>query len=198
MSIVVGSRLKPRIGVDLNVAGTRDDDHDEWFNSTKALAGAAWEPDIWGKLRSQRDASEAGYQATALDFAYGRQSLAATVAKSWYLTVETKQLLDIARQTVDIYSNLLGLVKIRRDAGKVADLDVSEASANFNAALSGLNSAEGIYGETRRNLEVLLGRYPAAELAVANDFAIVPPPIRAGLPSLLLERRPDLVAAGDR
>ncbi len=196
--VVVGSRLKPRVGIDLGVGSTRDDGHDDWFNSSQALAGAAWEPDIWGKLRARRDASMAGYEATALDYAYGRQSLAATAAKSWYLAIETTQLLGIANQTVGIYSNLLSLVTVQRNAGKVADLDVAEASANFNAAQSGLREAEGICTEARRNLEVLLGRYPAAEIRVAEAFAVVPPAVQAGLPSTLLERRPDLVAAEKR
>ena len=94
--IIVGSRLKPQVGVDLGIASTRDDDHDDWFTSKKGLAGAAWELDIWGKLRAQRGAAEAGYQATDLDYAYGLQSLAATAAKSWYLNVETIELLGIA------------------------------------------------------------------------------------------------------
>jgi len=196
--VVVGSRLKPRIGVDLGVSTLRDEDHDEWYDSQKVMAGAAWEPDVWGKLRARRGAAQADYEAAALDFAYGRQSLAATVAKSWYLAIETKQLLGVAEQSVVIYSNLLELVKVRRDAGKVADLDVAEASASYNAARSGLRSAQGMAGRTRRNLEVLLGRYPAAQLDVAEQFAVVPPPIQAGLPSSLLERRPDMAAAEQR
>jgi len=196
--IIVGSQLKPQVGIDLGIASTRDDDHDNWFISKKGIAGAAWELDIWGKLRAQRGAAEAGYQATDLDYAYGLQSLAATAAKSWYLNIETVELLGIAEQTVKIYSDLLDLVKVRRDAGKVSDLDVAEASANFNEAQSNLRAAQGMCGETRRSLEVLLGRYPAAQLKVAENLSVVPPPIQAGLPSSLLERRPDMVAAERR
>jgi len=94
--------------------------------------------------------------------------------------------------------NLLGLVNVRRDAGKVADLDVAEASASLNAAQSGLRQVQGFYSEARRSLELLLGRYPAAEIQVAENFAVLPPPVQAGLPSLLLERRPDLVVAEAR
>ena len=196
--IIVGSQLKPQVGVDLGIASTRDEDHDEWFTSKKGLAGAAWELDIWGKLRAQRGAAEAGYQATELDYAYGLQSLAATAAKSWYLNIETIELLGIAEETVKVYSDLLDLVKVRRAAGKVSDLDVAEASANFNEAQSNLRAAQGMCGETRRSLEVLLGRYPAAQLKVAENLPVVPPPVQTGLPSSLLERRPDMVAAERR
>ena len=196
--IIVGSQLKPQVGLDLGGSSTRDGDHDDWFTSRKGVAGVAWELDVWGKLRAQRGAAEAAYQATDLDYAYGIQSLAATAAKSWYLNIETSELLEIAEQTVKVYSELLDLVKVRRDAGKVSDLDVAEASANFNQAQSDLRTAQGMSSETRRSLEVLLGRYPAAQLKVAEDLPVVPPPIQAGLPSSLLVRRPDMVAAERR
>jgi outer membrane protein, multidrug efflux system len=89
----------------------------------------------------------------------------------------------------------LELVKVRRAAGKVADLDVAEASFELNEAQSQLTVAQGLYSETRRTLEVLIGRYPAAELDVAEAFAPLPPPVPPGVPSSLLERRPDIVAA---
>jgi len=193
--VVVASQMKPKIGVNFRLATARDDGHDQWYNSQHALAGVAWEPDVWGRLRAQRAAAQAGYQATALDYAYARQSLAATAARSWYLTIETSQLVALTEQSVAIYSNLLDLVKIRRAAGKVSDLDVSEAGANLNAAENDLRSAQGLASQVRRDLEVILGRYPGAELKVAEDFAPLPPPVQPGLPSSLLDRRPDIVAA---
>ena len=60
---------------------------------------------------------------------------------------------------------------------------------------SQLNIAQGLNSESRRTLEVLVGRYPAAELEVAEGFAPLPPTVAPGLPSSLLERRPDIVAA---
>jgi outer membrane protein TolC len=79
--------------------------------------------------------------------------------------------------------------------GKVGDLDVSQASGSLNVAQAELRLMQGLYSEARRGLEVLVGRYPAAELEVAAAFVPVPPPVGAGLPSSLLARRPDLVAA---
>jgi len=87
------------------------------------------------------------------------------------------------------------LVKVRRAAGKVADLDVAEASFQLSEAQNTLAIAQGLYSEARRTLEVLVGRYPGAELEVAEAFAALPPQIGPGLPSSLLERRPDIVSA---
>ena len=195
--IVVGSKLKPQVGATFAGSTTRSKDMNT-VNQTQAnseLATVSWEVDVWGKLRAQHAAAQEGYEAIAVDYAFARQSLAATTAKSWYLAIETRQLLALAEQSVDIYTKLLELVKVRRDAGKVADLDVAEASYELDEAQNQLTIAQGLYSEARRTLEVLVGRYPAAELEVAETFAPLPPPVAPGLPSSLLERRPDILAA---
>src|SRR5690349_20488584 len=112
--------------------------------------------------------------------------MAATTAKSWYLAIETRQLLALAQQSVDIYGHLLELVKVRRAAGKVADLDVEEATYQLDQAESQLAIAQGRYSEARRTLDVLIGRYPSAELSVAETFAPLPPSIVPEIPSSLL------------
>ena len=193
--IVVGSQLLPHVGGKLGAGATRDDGHDDWGSGTTAVLGAAWEPDLWGRLRAERAASQASYQATALDFAWARQSLAATTAKAWYLAVETRQLVNLAEQVVGVYSQLLELVNVRRAAGKVTDLDVAEASASLNTAQGQLRAAQAADSEVKRGLELLLGRYPAAEIEAATEFAPAPSLLRAGVPLSLLERRPDLLAA---
>lgn len=197
--VVVGAALKPQInavlGASSTVATTSGTDQGKRYDSSLGYGIISWEADIWGRLRAQQAASEAGYEATALDYAYARQSLAAMTAKSWYLAVESRQLLALAEDNVKLYARLLNLVKQRRSAGRVADLDVDEASYSLNAAESQLRAAQGGYAKARRILELLLGRFPAAEIEIARDYAPMPPPVPAGLPSSLLERRPDIVAA---
>lgn len=172
--IVVGSRLLPWVGAQLGASTAHDWDNGT-ANSTIAYVGVAWELDVWGRLRAQRAAAEAGFEATALDYAYARQSLAATTAKVWYLAIETRQLLALAEQAVGIYGELLALVEIRRRAGKDSDLDVVDVRAKLESAQSEVERTRESYGEARRALEVLLGRYPAAEIAVAVVFPELPP-----------------------
>ncbi|MBL8540084.1 MAG: TolC family protein [Betaproteobacteria bacterium] len=193
--IVVGAQLLPQVGAVLGGRTTRDEGNTGNFTSSVAYVGVAWELDVWGRLRAQRAAAAAGATATALDYAYARQSLAATVAKAWYLACEARQLLALAEQAVRIYGELLDLVKIRRAAGKVSDLDVVDTQANLDAAHAQVELARAAYGEAQRALEVLLGRYPAAEIEAARAFPALPPPVAAGVPASLLERRPDLAAA---
>jgi hypothetical protein len=182
--VVVGSKLYPQIGAPVGLGGTLSDTYangsqpndDAFHGSNYEYVSVFWEIDLWGRLRAQREASEAKYHATVLDYLYARQSLAATVAKSWYLAIETRQLLRLAEESVRIYKEFFDLVKFRRTAGKVADLDVAEARANLNTASSTLHASKGQYSEAQRNLERLLGRYHAAELAAARTFIPVPPP----------------------
>jgi NodT family efflux transporter outer membrane factor (OMF) lipoprotein len=192
--VVVGAQLLPQIGAVLGGRTTRDEDHHGNFNSTVAYAGVTWELDLWGRLRAQRAAAAAGAAATELDYAYARQSLAATVAKLWYLACEARQQLALAERSVEVYGELLDLVKIRRSAGRDSDLDVAATSYKLDISRADVEKARQAYGESQRALEVLLGRYPAADAAAAAAFPPLPPPAAAGLPASLLERRPDLAA----
>jgi outer membrane protein TolC len=189
---IVSAKLKPQVGLNAGASVVQDVDQPDAFTAGQGVVGVSWELDIWGKVRAQKAASVAGYNAAALQYAWARQSLAALTAKAWYLAVETRQLLSLSERSVAIYTQLLDLVQLRRAAGKVADLDVAEASAKLHTARSQLLAAQSDYAEARRILEVLLGRYPSAELAVADSFAPVPPPVAAGIPSSLLDRRPDV------
>ncbi|MCP5165729.1 MAG: TolC family protein, partial [Pseudomonadales bacterium] len=162
---------------------------------TLAWASASWEIDLWGRLRSQRAAAAARYQATALDYDFARQSLAAVTAKTWYLTIETRQLVELGERTVAVFRELTRLAEARRKSGKDSDLDVVHVRANLDMAESQLELTRQLYGEARRGLEVLLGRYPAAEIEVAAVYPHLPPPADAGLPAALLERRLDVLSA---
>jgi outer membrane protein, multidrug efflux system len=195
--IVVGAKLKPNVSAPLSAAMTRSTDKDvtQQNQSSMVLGEVTWEVDVWGRLRAQHAAARENYESIALDYAFARQSLAATTAKSWYQAIETRQLLTLTEQAVNIYQQLLELVRIRRAAGKVGDLDVAEASYQLDEAQNQLTIAQGLYSEARRTLEVLIARYPAAELEVAEAFVPLPPPVAPGLPSALLERRPDISAA---
>jgi len=191
---IVSAALKPSVGVQAGGSVVKDADQSDSYTAGQAVVGASWELDIWGKVRAQKASAMASYTAATLQYAWARQSLAALTAKAWYLAVETRQLLALSEQSVAIYTQLLELVKLRRSAGKVSDLDVAEASARLNQAQSQLRAAQGDYAEAQRIVEVLLGRYPAAELAVADSFSPMPPPLAAGIPSTLLTRRPDVVS----
>ncbi|HXJ36771.1 MAG TPA: TolC family protein [Candidatus Eisenbacteria bacterium] len=195
--VVVGARLWPQIGARIGAARTRDVGEDE-ANSNMEYVGLAWELDVWGRIRAQRAAAKESYEATALDYAFARQSLAATTAKSWYLAIATHALVELAQRAVALYAEQLDLVRVRQAAGRVAEFDVVQAKASLAAAESELRAVQADSSAARRALELLLGRYPAGDIALRAGFVPAPPPVAAGLPSALLERRPDVAAAERR
>jgi outer membrane protein, multidrug efflux system len=190
----VGAQLEPQVNL---FAGRKvfKERGEPRYNSTLAYASLGWEIDVWGRLRSERAAAAALYEATALDFAYARQSIAALAIKSWYLTVETRQLVKLSEESVAVFEELLRLVSFRFKSGKDSNLNVVDVRADLATARSALESSKQAYGEARRALEVLLGRYPAAEIEVAESYPDLPPLGAAGVPAALLGRRPDLIAA---
>ena len=193
--MLAGSQMQPQVGAALGGRATNDSGSAGTFTSSQIYASVAWELDVWGRLRAQTAAAQAGFEASALDYAFARQSLAALTGKAWTTAVESRQLLALAESSVATYEQLLALVKIRREAGRVGDLDVAETAAKVLSAQASLESARQAYAAARRALEVLLGRYPAGEIEVAASFAPLPLQMDAGLPAALLQRRPDLLGA---
>ena len=168
-------------------------------NDRSGIAGeVGWELDLWGRVRAESASAAAARQATEADFLYARQSVAATVATLWYDTVATERLRRTAEEASKIYEELLGLVKTRQAIGQVGPQDVALAGADLDRARQRERAFATSGQQSVRGLEVVVGRYPSAELALAPDLPSVPPPVPEGLPSELLERRPDLIAAERR
>jgi NodT family efflux transporter outer membrane factor (OMF) lipoprotein len=159
---------------------------------------ASWELDLWGRVRAQRAAGAAQYDAAALDAEYARQSLAAMVAKSWMLAIEARLLHGNAADIVRASEQTLGLARERLRVGIGDEYDVSLADTSLYTARDAQRQLALGETEARRALEALLGRFPAAEIEIATALPRVPGPVPAGLPSELLERRPDVIAAERR
>jgi len=159
---------------------------------------ANWELDIWGRARAEREAGAEQYQATALDAEYARQSIAALVAKSWMLAIEARLQRAIAEDVVRSSEQGVGLASDRLRVGVGDEYDVTLAQANVETARDAARQLALAYEQARRALETLVGRYPAAQLDVPVALPAVPGPVPVGLPSELLERRPDVIAAERR
>ena len=157
-----------------------------------------WELDLWGRVRAGRAAMAADAAAASLEYEYARQSLAGAVARLWFLATEAELQAATARQTIRDAEELVRLAQARSDVGVGNDEDVYVARATAGTYRDALRQIEAARTEALRALELVIGRYPAAGIAVAADFPGQPPTVPAGLPSDLLERRPDVVAAERR
>ena len=165
---------------------------------TGAVLDVAWELDVWGRVRASGAAADARKDAAAADVLSARQSLAALIATVWYNTIATERLRVTAVSAATVYDDLLRLVRTKNAVGAVGAQDVALAGADLDRARERERAFAASLQQLTRSLEVLLGRYPAAELALAPSLPPVPAPVPDGLPSELLERRPDLVAAERR
>jgi outer membrane protein, multidrug efflux system len=166
------------------------------------LQGAAltltWEIDLWGRVRYGRRAAAADATSAEADFEYARQSMAALVAKSWFLATEAGMQVEVARATIRDGEELVRLAETRSRVGIGNDEDVFVARASVGTYRDALREIELGREQAVRALELLLGRYPAAAAAVTAKLPGQPDAVPSGLPSELLERRPDVVAAERR
>jgi NodT family efflux transporter outer membrane factor (OMF) lipoprotein len=160
--------------------------------------GAAWEADLWGRLRSGEAAAAESAMAFALDHEFARQSLAAAVADAWVLAVAASLQQSIDAELVDAERFTARVTLDRIEVGAASRLDADVAEANLFLAEDAVSQSEAALLEALKALEVLVGRYPASELAVARELPGVPTPPPVGVPAQLLERRPDLLAAERR
>ena len=157
-----------------------------------------WELDLWGRVRYGRAAAAADAAAVELDFEFARQSLAALVARSWFLATEAGLQLEVARGAIRDGEALVGLAQDRVRVGVGNDEDVFVARANLGTSRDTQRQIELARENAIRALEILLGQYPAATAVVSPQLPAQPQGVPGGLPSELLERRPDVVAAERR
>ena len=169
---------------------------------TSGLSGvglfANWEIDIWGRARAAREAGRFQYLSTEADAEFARQSIAASVAKSWFLAIEARQQLALAEEIVRSSEQTVGLAGDRLKVGKGDEYDVTLAEANQETFRDASRQLSLGLEQALRALEILIGRYPAAALELPNALPPMPGPVPVGLPSELLERRPDVIAAERR
>lgn len=168
-------------------------------DSYGAALHLSWEIDLWGKLRAGERAALAEVQAQGASYRAARASLAAQVARAWLLLAESNEQIELARQTVKTREDTASLIRDRFELaagdgdGIASQLRLAETDvATAQAALAG---REGARDQAQRQLEVLLGRYPSAALSGSARLPGIPSPPPVGLPSELLLRRPDFLAA---
>ena len=161
-------------------------------------ARAQWEADLWGRVRAGRNAAYASAQSVEADFRFAQYSLARGVAAAYFTTVEAGEQVDVAQRTVEALEEIDRIVRVRYREGFASRQDTAIAGSDLEAARDGLLRAQAGERTAKRALEVLLGRYPAEAIALRDGLPETPPPPPAGLPSQLLERRPDVIAAERR
>ena len=194
MAVQAGSELKPFIGAGGNAVKLKGDKGNSLTRSVAALS-ISWELDLWGRVRAQANAGEAAFEASEYQLEWLYQSIAAQTAKIWFVLSEARQQVNMLKKALVLYEKTLKVVESQYSQGRVTSGDVALAKSNVAQGHADLLQAEGARKKASRALEMLIGRYPAGRIDGLNRFTISLPPVPTGLPSDLLERRPDLVAA---
>jgi NodT family efflux transporter outer membrane factor (OMF) lipoprotein len=158
----------------------------------------AWEPDFWGRIRDERRAAVASFEAGTADYHAARLSLAANTVKAAFAAAEAEAQVALATENVETRRLQQGLLEKQLDRGLEAEkvaLDVSLGRADLARAESELTGQKRALDAARRSLEGLLGRYPAGRVAELKALPVPRRNVPAGLPAELLSRRPDVLAA---
>lgn len=159
---------------------------------------ASWEPDLWGRIDDQINSSELDAQAAQADFAGARLAVTSQVAQTWFNLIEARLLQDLAQRDVETQERSLRLTQRRFESGVAGSSDVRLARSSVANSEAVKISRQQQVAALSRNLEVLLRRYPADAIQSAADLPPLPVLTGAGLPSTMLTRRPDLLAAERR
>jgi NodT family efflux transporter outer membrane factor (OMF) lipoprotein len=158
----------------------------------------AWEPDLWGSIRRSVTGNIEFAQASEADLENARLLYQAELAQDYFQLHGIDGEADLLQTTSDSYNEYLTLTKNRYAAGVASDLDVAQAESQLYSAQSALIDL----GEQRAQLEhaiaILTGKPPSDVSIPPEPLSMPPPPIPVGLPSDLLERRPDIASAERR
>lgn len=195
---VAQAGLRPAVAI----AGTGGAKSGGGGDPSSALQGiviaASWELDLWGRVRYARNAARETYASAQSDYEFARQSLAASTAKAWFTATQLSLHAAIADEMVGAARSLQTLAEQRERVGAGTDADTAVARANVKDLEDTLQQVQFARGQALRALEVLIGRYPAAEVTARSDLLAMPPPPPVGVPLQMLERRPDVIAAERR
>ena len=167
-------------------------------NGFDGYLGVAWEFDLWGRVRRLDEAARAQYLASEEARRGVLLSLVSEVATTYFELSELDEELAIAHRATDSFGDSLKLFNQRLEGGIASRLETSSAEAAAATSAARIPALESLIALKENQLSVLLGRNPGPVVRGAHlADQTLPPEVPAGLPSALLERRPDIRQAED-
>ena len=157
--------------------------------------GATWEPDLWGKIRRTIENAQANAQASAADLANARLSAQMEVAADYISLRQLDEEKRIDDDTVDAYAKTLTITQNKYQAGNAAKSDVLTAQSQLYSARANDTDLAQLRAKMEHAIAILTGRPPAEVSIAPAPWTLRPVDIPPGLPSTLLERRPDIAAS---
>ncbi len=196
---IVRADLYPRLnysgsgGIDVSSATDGSD------ASGVVALDVSYQLDLWGRVRRSNEAAVQEMLATEEAYRNVTIGLVSQVARTYFLLQDLDNRLNISEQTVTTRQQTLGVVESRQKAGMVTEVDVNQAEIQVYEAEVSVQTFARLRAQTENALSVLLGQPPLdIERGVSLQDMPPLPEIPAGLPSVLLDRRPDILAAERR
>jgi multidrug efflux system outer membrane protein len=190
---ITRSNLFPQVQADGNFIGGKEHNFQTRFNFLTTTADAAFQLDFFGKLRRANEAARAELLATEDARQIVILTLVSDVASDYFALLQLDLQLQIAKETVATQQDSVKLTNLRVDHGVATKLDVLQAQQVLDTANAQVPDLERQIAQEEDAINILLGNYPQG---VTRGHSLVeqflPPEVPAGLPSALLERRPDI------
>jgi len=163
--------------------------------SYQVLGGASWEIDLWGRIRRLTESAQASLLATE----YARRgvvlSLVASVASSYLQLRGLDEQLLLSQKTLAAYAETVRLFELQHRYGVVSRMNVEQARSQYETAAAAIPEIEAQIAQTENALSILLGRNPGPVDRGKSILKLAMPAVPSGVPSQVLERRPDILQA---
>jgi multidrug efflux system outer membrane protein len=169
--------------------------NDRTYSNYTAAASLGWELDVWGRIRNATEAARAELLAQEENRRAVILSLVSAVASTYVNLRQYDRQLEVANETLASRAESLRLFELKRKGGVVSDLEVAMVLTEYEQAAASIPPIERQISLTENALSILIGSNPRAIPRGKSIDALVLPPVPEGVPSSLLERRPDIAAA---
>ena len=193
---VTRSALFPQVAANGNFSGGKESNGQTKFNFLTLTADAAFQLDLFGRLRRAVEAARAQLLATEAARQTVVLTLVSDVASDYFALLELDLQLQITQETIKTQTDSVKLTNLRLDRGVATKLDVLQAQQVLDTANAAVPDLERQIAQEEDAISILLGNYPQA---VPRGLPLVqqalPPEVPPGLPSSLIERRPDIQEA---
>ncbi|SDE72296.1 efflux transporter outer membrane subunit [Cellulophaga baltica] len=158
-------------------------------------ADLSWEADIWGKIRSNRRASQADYLQNVAGHQAVKTQLISSIANTYYNLLALDAQLEVTKETIATRESGVATIKALKDAGQVTQVAVDQNVAQYNSARALQVDIEAAIFKAENTLSILLGKTPQKFERSSLDTQSMDQEMKLGVPTTLLRNRPDVMAA---
>ena len=151
-----------------------------------------WELDVWGKIFNRTNAAIKDFEAISSDLSFLSFSMKVQLAKLYFSTVESLEQYELSKETYNSVSELADMVSARYDKGLRSSLDLRLTKSSVASSKAQMEIRKQAYLVLVRRLESMLGKYPSGKYVVNSELASNLPSVAIGIPSEILNRRPDI------